>query len=298
MTNTSVKRKQELKLALGLVLPALIIMAAVNLYPLIYSFVISLRDYDFHGDKSYPFCGLENYIYIFEDVRFWRSLGITLIFTAGAVTLEIGLALMCALALNRKFRGQGALRVIALLPWAIPPVVNGILWKWILNPRYGALNGLLMQLGVIDEYIVWLGSPSLAMLMVILTDVWKETPFIMLLLLAALQSVPSYLYDAAKIDGAGAFRTFKEVTLALIRPALFVALSLRTIWALKSFDLIYALTQGGPSNSTEVLGYYTYQKSFVSLHMGRGAAAAYIMTFIVLLIVIFYQKAVYQDVEY
>mgnify|MGYP001488355246 CR=1 FL=1 len=188
--------------------------------------------------------------------------------------------------------------MLALLPWAVPAVVNGIMWKWILNPSYGALNGFLYSLGLIDNYIIWLGSPTLALAMVVLADVWKETPFIMLLFLAALQTIPKELYEAARVDGANPVQSFFHVTLPLIRPTLFVAVALRTIWALKSFDLIYTLTAGGPSSGTSVIGYYTYLKSFVSLQLGRGAAVAYIMTFFVLLLVIVYQRVLYREVKY
>jgi ABC-type sugar transport system permease subunit len=188
--------------------------------------------------------------------------------------------------------------MLALLPWAIPSVVNGIMWKWTLNPSYGSLNGLLYSLGIIDKYIIWLGDPKLALGMVVMADIWKETPFIMLLFLAALQTIPHDLYEAARVDGSTAVQSFFYITLPLIRPTLFVAVALRTIWALKSFDLIYTLTAGGPSSGTTVVGYYTYLKSFVSLQLGRGAAVAFIMTAVVLALVILYQRALYREVRY
>ena len=171
------------------------------------------------------------------------------------------------------------------------------MWKWILNPSYGTLNGLLYSLGLIDKYIIWLGTPSGALIMCILADVWKETPFIMLLILAALQTIPNDLYEAAKVDGATAWQSFWNVTIPLIQPTLFVAITLRTIWALKSFDLIYTLTAGGPSGGTTVIGYYTYIKTFVSMNLGRGSAAAYLMTIVVALLIILYQKALYTEVR-
>jgi ABC-type sugar transport system permease subunit len=214
------------------------------------------------------------------------------------VITEICLAIAIALLLNRPFRGRWLVRMLALLPWAVPSVVNGIMWKWILNPSYGALNGFLYSLGIIKDYVIWLGSPTLALIMVILADVWKETPFIMLLVLAALQTIPKDLYEAARVDGASAWQTFSRITIPLIQPVLFVAIALRTIWALKSFDLIYTLTAGGPSGGTSVIGYYTYLKSFVSLNLGRGAAVAYIMTAIVFVLIIIYQRMLYREVKY
>jgi ABC-type sugar transport system permease subunit len=170
------------------------------------------------------------------------------------------------------------------------------MWLWILNPSYGAAKGLLYQLGLIDNYIIWLGKPLRALLLVALVDTWKEVPFIMLMILAALQSVPKDIYEAAKVDGASAWRTIWSITVPLIRPTLFVVISLRTIWALKSFDLIYTMTRGGPSEGTTVLGYYTYLESFVRLRLDRGSAAAFIMAAIVLVIVLLYQRALYREV--
>jgi ABC-type sugar transport system permease subunit len=293
------RRREELALMVALTAPAVLIISFVTIYPLARSFWISLRQWDLtKPDEGHPFVGLGNYQASLTDPAFHQSVKVTLIFVVAAVTLEIGLGLLIALVLNREFRGRNLVRMLALLPWAVPAVVNGIMWKWILNPSYGALNGLLLSLGLIDRYIIWLGSPYSALAMVVLADVWKETPFIMLLFLAALQTIPRDLYEAARVDGASPLQSLFRITLPLIRPMLFVALALRTIWALKSFDLIYTLTAGGPSNGTSVIGYYTYLKSFVSLQLGRGAAVAYILTGVVIFLVLLYQRALYAEVEY
>jgi ABC-type sugar transport system permease subunit len=297
----SLSRQQREDIALGVFLtaPAAIIMAVVTVFPLLRSFWISLHTWDLIKPYlGHPFVGFQNYLYILQDANFWQSAQITLWFVIGAVALEISLGLALALLLNREFRGRNLVRMLALLPWAIPGVVNGIMWKWILNPGYGSLNGLLYSLGIIKEYIVWLGDPKVSLVMVVLADVWKETPFIMLLFLAALQTIPKDLYEAARVDGSNAVQSLFRITLPLIRTTLFIALSLRTIWALKSFDLIYTLTAGGPSGGTTVVGYYTYLKSFINLNLGRGAAVAYLMTFVVALLVIFYQRALYREVKY
>lgn len=293
------RKREEIILAVFMLAPAVLIIGIVTLYPLVRSFWISLHRLNLmRPQEGQPFVGLENYRFILTDPLFHQSLRVTLLFVVGAVVIEIILAIGIALMLNREFRGRWLVRMLALLPWAVPAVVNGIMWKWILNPSYGALNGFLYSLGLIDNYIIWLGSPTLALAMVVLADVWKETPFIMLLFLAALQTIPKELYEAARVDGANPIQSFFHVTLPLIRPTLFVAVALRTIWALKSFDLIYTLTAGGPSSGTSVIGYYTYLKSFVSLQLGRGAAVAYIMTFFVLLLVIAYQRVLYREVKY
>jgi ABC-type sugar transport system permease subunit len=293
------RAREDRILGIALLLPALIIIAAVTIYPLVRSLWISLHAWNLTRPKEgHPFVGLANYNYILHDPTFWQSLRITIIFVVAAVILEIILAIGIALLLNREFRGRTFVRMLCLLPWAVPSVVNGIMWKWILNPSYGALNGLLYSLHLIDQYIIWLGSPGLALASVVWADIWKEVPFIMLLILAALQTIPKELYEAARVDGANPIQSFFNITLPLIQPVLFVAVALRTIWALKSFDLIYTLTAGGPSNSTSVLGYYTYLKTFVSLQLGRGAAVAFLMTFIVLILVIIYQQFLYREVKY
>lgn len=295
----SYRKREDMILAAVLVIPAAIIMSVVTIYPILRSFWISLHQWDLTKPKEgHPFLGFENYKVILSDPVFWESVKITMIFVVATVTLAITLGLLIALLLNQEFRGRNLVRTLALLPWAIPSVVNGIMWKWIFNPSYGALNGLLYSLGLIDKYIIWLGRPSTALASVALADVWKETPFIMLLFLAALQTIPADLYEAARVDGASALQSLFKITIPLIRPTLFVALALRTIWALKSFDLIYTLTAGGPSNGTSVIGYYIYRKSFVSLQMGRGSAAAFVMTAVVLVLVLFYQRAIHRKVEY
>ena len=295
----SQRRREELTLAVALLAPAFLFISLVTLYPLVRAFWVSLHGWNLmRPQEGHPFVGLENYRFVLTDPLFHQSLRVTVIFVIAAVVLEVSLAIGVALLLNREFRGRWLVRMLALLPWAVPAVVNGIMWKWILNPSYGALNGLLYSLDIIDDYVIWLGSPGLALAMVVLADIWKETPFLMLLFLAALQTIPRDLYEAARVDGANAVQSFFNITLPLIRPVLFVAVALRTIWALKSFDLIYTLTAGGPSNGTAVVGYYTYLKSFVSLQLGRGAAAAYIMTFVVLILVIIYQRVLSREVEY
>lgn len=286
-------------LALLLTAPAIISIAIVTLYPVGYSFWLSLHRRDLL--KPYlgqPFVGLQNYLDTLTDSIFWDSMCVTVYFVGMAVVLEIGLGLLIAMMLNREFPGRVYVRVLALLPWAVPSVVNGTMWKWIFNPAYGALNGLLFQLGLIKQYVAWLGEPFLALNMVVLADVWKETPFIMLLILAALQTIPKDLYEAAIVDGASRWQLFTRVTLPLIQPTMFVALALRTIWALKAFDLIYTLTAGGPSNGTAVVSYYTYLKSFVSLSLGRGAAVAYLLTAVVLVLIIIYERLLYREVDY
>lgn len=299
LTRKSKRERENTLFIILMLLPAGLIMAVVTVYPLIRSFIISLLQWDLkRPELAHAFIGLKNYQYVLSDPSFWQSAKVTLLFVIGSVSINIILAILIALMLNRDFFGRNLVRMLALLPWAIPSVVNGIMWKWILNPSYGALNGLLFQLGIIDKYIIWLGTPAGALILGILADVWKEMPFIMLLILAALQTIPKDLYEAATVDGANPFKSFWHITLPLIKPTLFVALTLRTIWALKSFDLLYTLTSGGPSGGTTVIGYYTYLKTFITLNLGRGSAVAYLMTAVVAVLVILYQRALNKEVRY
>lgn len=299
VTTMSKRKRQDALFTLLLLLPAGLIMAVVTIYPLVRSLVISFLKWDLtKANLAHTFVGFDNYRFILSDPTFWQSVKVTGYFVLGSVSLCLIFSLAIALMLNREFPGRNLVRMLALLPWAIPSVVNGIMWKWIFNPSYGALNGLLYSLGIIEKYVIWLGTPSGALIMGILADVWKETPFIMLLLLAALQTIPKDLYEAARVDGANPIKAFWHITIPLIQPTLFVALTLRTIWALKSFDLLYTLTAGGPSGGTTVIGYYTYLKTFVSLNLGRGSAVAYLMTAVVAVLVIFYQRALNKEVRY
>lgn len=261
------------------------------LYPLLSTLWFSLHRYHLARPSERPFIGVLNYVAVFQDSYFWVSVKATIYFLVVAVSIEMILGLAIAVLLNQKFRGRGFVRALLIIPWAVPAVVNGVMWKWIYNPSFGALNGLLETFGLIDKYIVWLGHPFLALNMLVIADVWKETPFIVLIILAALQTIPESLYEAAKVDGANAWQSFRKITLAVIRPTLFVALSLRTIWAVKNFDLVYTLTQGGPSRGTSLIAYYMYVKSFVSLTFGYGAAVACIITIVIFIIIFFYQRA-------
>lgn len=294
--NSSNLRRENRRLSIFMLTPITLILLAVSVYPLIKSFDISLRYYNLTKlGKGIPYIGFENYRFILTDPKFWQSVRVTIVFVVVSVSLVIVLSTAIALLMNREFRGRSFVRGLMLVPWAIPNVVNGLMWLWILNPSYGALNGLLTQLGIIDTYVVWLGEKNTALLMVILAEVWKETPFIMLMILAALQSIPKDLYEAAVVDGSNSFQKLFKITLPMIRPTLFVAITLRTIWAIKSFDLIYTLTSGGPDNATNVIGYYTYMKSFVSMNLGRGSAAAWLMTLVMVVLTVLYQRALYME---
>jgi ABC-type sugar transport system permease subunit len=283
------------KSAFFFILPSIILISAIVIYPLIYSVFISFYDYNVF-DKVPPFVGLGNYKEIFSSKYFWQSIGRTMYFTVVSVFLELFFGFLIALLLNKEFKGRAILRTLVILPWALPTVVNGVLWTWIYDPNYGVLNVLLKNLGLISKYKNWLGTPLSAMNSVIIADVWKNTSFIAIVLLAAMQSIPKDYYEAALIDGANKLKIITHITLPLLRPAMLVALVIRTMEAFKVFDIIYIMTKGGPANGTQVISYYTYAASFNFHKFGYGAALSCIVSVIIMLLALMYVKILYKKV--
>ncbi len=225
------------------------------------------------------FVGLDNYRFLLHDARFWSALGNTAYFALVSVACELMLGLVIALLLDSRAPGRGLLRAAVLVPWAIPPAVSSKIWAWLLNPEYGVLTALLPF-----HDVNLLGTPGYAMNAAIVVDVWKTTPFVALLLFAALRSIPDDLYRAARLDGASAARTLWSITVPLLRPAILVALVLRTLDAFRVFDSIYVLTAGGPANTTETLSIYTYKTLMSSGDFGYGSTLA-VATFLAVLAV-------------
>lgn len=270
--------RQEARIAWRLVLPAVLTILLVALFPLLWTVWESLHLHDLRMPwLGKPFIGLDNYIEALQDPRFWSALGHTLFFAATSVSLELLLGLVLALALNRTFRGRGVVRAAVLIPWAIPTVVSALLWRFMFEGQHGIINRGLLQMGPVDQPIIWFIDPHAAWVPIILADVWKTTPFVALLLLAGLQNIDASLYEAARIDGASAWRQFRHVTLPLLRPAILVALIFRTLDAFRVFDLVYALTGGGPGTSTEPIALYTFNTLLQNLQFGYGSALSVIV---------------------
>jgi multiple sugar transport system permease protein len=268
----------EARLAYGLVLPAVGTILLVALFPLVWTLWESLHLHDLRMPwLGNPFVGADNYIEAIGDPRFWGALGHTLFFAVTSVGLELVIGLWLALALNRTFRGRGLVRAAVLIPWAIPTVVAGLLWRFMFEGQSGIVNAALVKLGLLPAPIVWFIQADTAWVPVILADVWKTTPFVALLLLAGLQNIDGSLYEAARIDGASAWRQFRYVTLPLLKPAILVALIFRTLDAFRVFDLIYALTGGGPGTSTEPIALYTFNALLQNLRFGYGSALSVIV---------------------
>jgi multiple sugar transport system permease protein len=256
------------------VLPSLVLVSVFAIYPIFESFRLSLYrmilTLPWLGQK---FVGWENYQDLVTDPVALRSLATSLIFVAVTTPLEVLIGLAMALVLNQSFRGRGWLRAIVLVPWAIPTVVSSQMWRFIFNDRYGLFNFILFG-DAAERYWAPLAEPDLALMSIMVADIWKTSAFAALLILAGLQVIPGELYEAASVDGATPWQQFRHITVPLIKPALLLALLFRTIDALKVFDLVFVMTQGGPADSTNVLQFYGYKKSFAEGMIGYGSAIA------------------------
>jgi multiple sugar transport system permease protein len=277
------------KQAWALLAPMLVIMAIVTGYPLVNTIKLAFTDARLTGRQSLvKWVGLENFGYVFTDPDFAAAFLRTLHFTFLSVAAEILLGVLVALLLNRQFVGRAIVRALLVLPLALPTIVNAIMFRLIYNPEYGSWNALLLKLGLIDAYRSWLGETSTAMNMVILADVWKNYPLVTLIVLAALQTIPRELYEAASIDGAGAWVRFWKVTFPGILGPLSVALILRMIDSFKVFDIMYVMTRGGPADATKTVSFFVYQESFAYLRAGSGAAYALVVTLASAVLIAFY----------
>jgi len=243
------------------------------------------------------FVGFGNYVALLSDPVFWVTIGRTLYFTLVSVGLELVLGLAIAQLIHSHPPGWQFLRTSLIIPWAVPTIVNGTMWRWIYNADYGALNGLLLQLGLIDKYIPWLTKPDVAMNLVILADIWHSVPFIALILQAALATLPADLEEAAAVDGANALQRFLLIRLPLLRPAILVALVIRTVEAFRVFDIIYVITNGGPAFGTVTISYLTYLETFSFGNVGRGSALSFLISIFTLVMAFIYIRVLYRPEE-
>jgi multiple sugar transport system permease protein len=292
------RRLSEASFGLWLNTPALAAILLLIGYPILYSLWISFHRYNLKRPNLFKFIWLENYWSILTSDEFWSALWITLLFTALAVAVVIALGVLIALLLNESFPGRGFVRMIVLIPWAIPPVVNGLMWQWIYDAKVGALNGLLVSLGFLTSYRGWLSDPTSALLALVTAHVWNALPFAVILLLAALQTIPGELYDAARVDGSGGWHLFLHVTFPWLAQPLLIVLILQTILAIRVFDVIYVLTAGGPGTATTTLTWQTYLTTFDSLDFGLGNAYAYIVGIITMGLALLYFRVLYNRGEF
>lgn len=270
--------------ALLLVMPVFLVLLAVAVFPILYSFYTSLFDINLSRPLRQPFVGLGNYWDILNDGRFWIAVQRTTVYTVTTVAVTTLLALVVALLLNEAFPGQRLLSVLLLLPWATPSIVTGLMWKWIYDPSYGLLNGILLQLGLIDRYQAWLGDPDKTIFLIANAAIWKQMPLAALLLLVTMKAIPADLYRAAKVDGANVLQRFVHITLPALKPGFMLVLVYETMISIRHFDLFLIMTQGGPGDASFTLSWLIYIETFRSLRFGSGAAISYILAMLTFLL--------------
>ena len=273
----------ERHMPLLFILPCVIILLSVSVFPFIYSLWLSFNSWELGMGLPRKFVGFANYGRLFTDLRFWNSMwnmGQVLIF---GVSSQFLIGLTIAMLLNRAFRARNVITTLFLLPMMIAPVVVGCNWKMIYHYTYGPLNYVLRSLRL-TEGINWLGSMKVAMPSIIISDTWEWTPFMMIVLLAGLQTIPLELYEAARVDGASRWQLFWHITLPVLKPIIIIAVLIRTMDVFKIFDLVVLLTQGGPAGASETVSYYNYLTGFKYFNIGYAAAIAYIQLAVIIIV--------------
>jgi ABC-type sugar transport system permease subunit len=276
MPALALKRKQWEPFAFAS--PSLFLIALVVVFPLIYAFYLSMQNFDLSVGPDYDYVGAKNYVEALTgDGRFWGSVWNTGVLIVPSLILELLLGLGVALLLNRKIRGRPIITALIAIPAMVSPVMAAMAWRMLFGVKYGAINNLGRQLGLIDVYFDWFGSTFISVVAIVLVEVWHNTPFMMLVLLAGLQSIPQELYDAAKADGASPAQGFWHITLPLLKFTMAVGIMIRLIDLTKLFGLIYVLSFGGPGSSTETVAFNTYLVGFSDFRMSYAAALSYLI---------------------
>ena len=287
--------KQKL-LPYFLLTPMILIMGVLVFYPVIATFSYSMKKWKLTSPADIRFIGLDNYKNILQSDSFWYSFQNTLFMLVLIVVLTTVFGVAVSIFLNVKVKGAGALLALAILPWALPPYVNGVLWKFIFHSGYGFMNKLLMNLGIADKPVEWLGSRWTLLLVVSIVVVWRSVPFTALVCLAGRQSVPDNLYEAAKIDGGTEFGIFKQITLPLMLPFIGIGITSASITAVNVFDEIIALS--GYSDLGKNILVESYLTTFSFLDFGKGSAVTYLVMFMAAILGVFYLRSLNKEVEY
>lgn len=259
------------------IVPFVLTAAIFMVYPIAEAIRLAFYSYNPLRPDASVYVGIANFEYIFSDPLFWKSMWQAAVWTLLSTLFQTIFGVAIALLLHRALYGMAFFRGLLLFPYIVPTVVIALIWRWIFNPEIGVVNYALQAAGIISEPIYWLSTPTMAMASTIMLNVWKYTPFVVICVLARLQTVPLELYDAAKVDGAGVIRRFFDVTLPQLREVLIVVIVFRTIWTFNKFEEIYLLTKGGPGTSTFNLAIYSFEQSMASLKLGVGAAAGIVM---------------------
>jgi ABC-type sugar transport system permease subunit len=290
-------QQQDVRMAWLLLAPSLLVLIGITVWPVIDTFVLSFFNAPTGLNQVRTFVGLGNYLEMLGDQTFWETIWRTLYFTAVSVGLELVLGLGIAQLIHSHPWGWKFLRLSLIIPWAVPTIVNGAMWRWIYNADFGALNGLLLALGLINHYVPWLSLPNMAMNLVIIADVWHTMPFVALVLQAALAGLPEDLEEAAAVDGATAWQRFWQIRVPLLRPAILVALIVRTVDAFRVFDIVYIITAAGPAYRTLTITYLTYLNTFSFGKQGTGAALSFLISFVTLTLAFIYIRLLYRPEE-
>jgi multiple sugar transport system permease protein len=277
-------RMDESRFGLLMILPTLLLLVVFLVLPIIYALYMSLHQIELTISPQWKFVGLANYGGLVEDSRVLETIPRTLYFAGLNVAITTLLSLCLALVLNEQFAGRNWIRVFILLPWAVAPVVSGVMWRYLFHQRYGLINALLMHLGLIDSYVVWFDDPTVALSIASFATAWKVLPFSTLILLASMQSIPESLFRASKMDGANLAHRFRYVTLPHLRPTLIFVVVLQIITSLQAFDVIFTLTRGGPGQGTVVLNYLTFINAFERLSIGNAATLAILLALLIVLL--------------
>ena len=283
-----------------ILLPIVLLIAIFIYYPAVDTFQTSLTNENLRIRRPPKFIGADNYVKLVEDDEFWEVTGRSFVVVGLTLPLELAVAFSIAMLLNQRFPGRGMMRTLTILPWMLPPVVNGFLWGWLLNGEYGALNGLLYQFGLINEYQYWLRAPETQILWVAVVQTWTRYAFPTIILLAGLQGIPDDLYDAAKVDGSNAWSRVRYITFPLLLPSFGIALVVEFIAAFQIFDVVWTLTAGGSAGGainpfTKTLMLYNYELVFRDLRVGLGAAFSYIVLVMSLAVGLIFVLRVYNQ---
>ncbi len=277
-----------------MILPVFLLLASVMIVPLFQTIWYSFHEYLVFEGGALSFVGLQNYRDLLLDERFFNAMKNTLLFTVITVSFQLLFGFVIAMTLHKAFAGRWIIRVAVLLPWALPTIINSLLFRWMFDANFGLINDLLLRMGIISNPVNWLISPLGANFTIYFTQTWKMSSYMGLILLAGLQSIPESLYESAKVDGAGKFRQFFSITLPLLRPSILIALIFRSLIALQVFDVVFAITQGGPGISTETMVYAIYMRTFRYTEFGPGSAYSFVLTLLILVCGMLYIRALYR----
>ena len=273
-----------------IILPAILIIVFVLLFPLLYALYLSFFKVTLGRQIKLDFVGIKNFIDIFSDSDWWESFLNTIYFVLSDILVGIPLGFISALLLNKKIRLKALVLSIVLLPYILPPIVHALIWKWAFNSDYGFINMTLMSLGIIKNNVYWLTNPNLALPALIVANLWQGTAFATIVYLGGMKSIPSELYEASQIDGASNWQQIRFITIPMLRPFTNLLLVMKTIMTFKIFELVYAVTGGGPAGTTKVVSYSIYKSAFEAFKFGKASAMSYTLLGIVAVIVLFYQK--------